>query len=50
MMQNVPTMPAFDTVTVSFVLTMVIVASLISAAIASRGIVRQRVTQILRGV
>jgi len=50
MMQNVPTMPAFDTVTVSFVLTMVIVASLISAMIASRGIVRQRVTQILRGV
>jgi hypothetical protein len=28
----------------------VIVASLISAGIASRGIVRQRVTQILRGV
>jgi len=35
---------------VSFVLTMVVVASLVSAAIASRGIVRQRVTQILRGV
>jgi ABC-type lipoprotein release transport system permease subunit len=50
MMQNVPTMPAFDTMTVTFVLTMVIVASLISAVIASRGIVRQRVTQILRGV
>ena len=50
MMQNVPTMPAFDTLTVTFVLTMVVVASLVSAAIASRGIVRQRVTQILRGV
>jgi putative ABC transport system permease protein len=50
MMQNVPTMPAFDTLTVTFVLTMVVVASLISAGIASRGIVRQRVTQILRGV
>jgi ABC-type antimicrobial peptide transport system permease subunit len=50
MMQNVPTIPAFDTITVSFVLVMVIVASLISAAIASRGIVRQRVTAILRGV
>jgi ABC-type antimicrobial peptide transport system permease subunit len=50
MMQNVPTLPAFDTMTVTFVLVMVIVASLISAAIASRGIVRQRVTQILRGV
>jgi len=50
MMQNVPTMPAFDTVTVSFVLSMVIVASLVSAIIASRAIVRQRVTQILRGV
>ena len=50
MMQNVPTIPAFDTITVTFVLVMVIVASLISAAIASRGIVRQRVTAILRGV
>ena len=49
MMQNVPTLPAFDTMTVTFVLVMVIVASLISAAIASRGIVKQRVTQILRG-
>ena len=48
-MQNVPTVPAFDALTVGFVLTMVIVASLVSAAIASRGIVRQRVTQILRG-
>lgn len=50
MMQNVPTLPAFDTMTVTFVLVMVIVSSLISAVIASRGIVRQRVTQILRGV
>ena len=49
MMQNVPTIPAFDWVTVGFVLVMVIVASLISAAIASRGIVRQRVTAIIRG-
>jgi ABC-type antimicrobial peptide transport system permease subunit len=49
MMQNVPTLPAFDTLTVTFVLVMVIIASLISAAIASRGIVRQRVTQIMRG-
>jgi ABC-type antimicrobial peptide transport system permease subunit len=50
MMQNVPTLPAFDTLTVTFVLVMVIIASLISATIASRGIVRQRVTQIMRGV
>jgi ABC-type lipoprotein release transport system permease subunit len=50
MMQNIPTIPAFDTVTVTFVLVMVTVASLISAIIASRGIVRQRVTQILRGI
>jgi ABC-type antimicrobial peptide transport system permease subunit len=50
MMQNVPTIPAFDSVTVSFVLVMVIVASLISAIIASQGIVRQRVTKILRGI
>ncbi len=50
MMQNVPTIPAFDTITVSFVLTMVTIASLVSAVLASRGIVRQRVTAILRGV
>jgi ABC-type antimicrobial peptide transport system permease subunit len=50
MMQNVPTIPAFDTLTVSFVLVMVIIASLVSAVIASRSIVRQRVTQIMRGV
>lgn len=49
-MQNVPTIPAFDAVTVTFVLVMVIVSSLISAAVASRGIVRRRVTAILRGV
>jgi putative ABC transport system permease protein len=49
MMQNIPTIPAFDAITVSFVLVMVIVASLISAVFASRGIVRQRVTAILRG-
>jgi len=50
MMQNMPTIPAFDTITVSFVLAMVVVASLVSAALASRGIVKQRVTAILRGV
>jgi len=50
MMQNTPTIPAFDTVTLGLVLFMVIVASLISAGIASRGIVRQRVTEIMRGV
>ena len=49
-MQNTPTIPAFDTVTLGLVLFMVIVASLISAGIASRGIVRQRVTEIMRGV
>jgi len=48
-MQNVPTIPAFDWVTAGFVLVMVIVASLISAGVASRGIVRQRVTAIIRG-
>jgi putative ABC transport system permease protein len=50
MMQNVPTKPAFDTLTVGFVLVMVILASLISAVLAARGIVRQRVTAIMRGV
>jgi len=49
MIQNVPTLPAFDWLTVSFVLIMVIVASLISAMLASRGIVHKRVTAILRG-
>ncbi|MBN1642296.1 MAG: ABC transporter permease [Anaerolineae bacterium] len=49
-MQNVPTIPAFDTLTVGFVLVLVIVASLISAIIASRGIVRLRVTDIIRGI
>ena len=50
MMQNVPTIPALDAITVSFVLVMVILASLVSAVLASRSIVRQRVTAILRGV
>jgi ABC-type antimicrobial peptide transport system permease subunit len=50
MMQNTPTIPAFDTITLGLVLVMVIVASLVSAGIASRGIVRQRVTEIMRGV
>ncbi|MBN1582294.1 MAG: ABC transporter permease [Anaerolineae bacterium] len=49
-MQNVPTLPAFDWITVGFVLVMVIIASLVSAMIASRGIVKRRVTAILRGV
>ncbi|MBN1935266.1 MAG: ABC transporter permease [Anaerolineae bacterium] len=49
MMQNVPTLPAFDWLTVSFVLVMVIVASLISAILASRSIVHKRVTAIMRG-
>ena len=50
MMQNMPTILAFDTITVTFVLVMVIIASLISAAIAARGIVKLRVTEIWRGV
>lgn len=50
MMQNIPTIPAFDWITVGLVLVLVIIASLVSAAIASRSIVRQRVTAIMRGV
>ncbi len=50
MMQNTPTIPAFDTLTLGLVLVMVIVASLVSAGVASRGIVRQRVTEIMRGI
>lgn len=49
LIQNVPTLPAFDWLTVSFVLVLVIVASLISAVLASRGIVHKRVIAILRG-
>ncbi len=48
-MQNIPTLPAFDWLTVFFVLVMVIIASLISAVLASRSIVHKRVTAILRG-
>jgi ABC-type lipoprotein release transport system permease subunit len=50
MMQNAPTIPAFDWLTVGFVLVLVIIASLASAVFASRGIVRQRVTAIFRGI
>jgi ABC-type antimicrobial peptide transport system permease subunit len=49
-MQNIPTLPAFDWITVGFVLVMVVIASLVSAMIASRGIVKKRVTAIIRGV
>ena len=50
MMQNTPTIPALDTLTLGLVPVLVIVASLVSAGVASRGIVRQRVTEIMRGV
>ncbi len=48
MLRNAPLQPAFDWLTTGTVLAMVVVASLISAAIASRGIVRRRVTEIFR--
>ncbi len=50
MQSKTPMQPAFDGLTVSSVLVMVIVSSLISAVFASRSIVKQRVTEILRGV
>jgi ABC-type lipoprotein release transport system permease subunit len=50
MQEHTPIQPAFDGLTVGSVLVMVIISSLTSAVFASRGIVKQRVTEILRGV
>ena len=47
-MQDVPTRLTFDWLTTLAILVMVILASVISASLAARGTVRQRVTQILR--
>ncbi len=48
MMRNTPTQLTFDWLTTVAILTMVILASLISAVLAARGIVRSKVTEILR--
>ncbi len=47
-MRNTPTQLTFDWVTSSAILVMVVLASVISATLAARGVVRSKVTQILR--
>ncbi|MDY6878378.1 MAG: FtsX-like permease family protein [Chloroflexota bacterium] len=48
MMRNTPTQLTFDWMTTAAILVMVVLASLISATLAARGVVRSKVTQILR--
>jgi putative ABC transport system permease protein len=48
MMRNTPTQLTFDWVTTSAILVMVVRASVISATLAARGVVRSKVTRILR--
>ncbi|MDY7078283.1 MAG: FtsX-like permease family protein [Chloroflexota bacterium] len=48
MMRNTPTQLTFDWMTTTAILVMVILASLISAVLAARGVVRSKVTNILR--
>jgi len=48
MMRNTPTQLTFDWITTAAILVMVILASVISASLAARGVVRSKVTKILR--
>ena len=48
MMRNTPTQLTFDWLTTVAILVMVILASVISAMLAARGVVRDKVTKILR--
>ena len=48
MMQNTPTRLTFDWMTTLAILVMVVLASVASATLAARGVVRSKVTQILR--
>jgi ABC-type antimicrobial peptide transport system permease subunit len=48
MMRNTPTQLTFDWLTTAAILVMVVLASVISAALAARNTVRRKVTQILR--
>ena len=48
MMRNTPTQLTFDWLTTAAILAMVILASVISATLAARGVVRSKVTRILR--
>jgi putative ABC transport system permease protein len=48
MMRNVPTQLTFDWLTTTAILVMVVLASVVSASLAARGVVRSKVTKILR--
>lgn len=48
MMRNTPTQLTFDWITTTAILVMVVLASVISAVLAARGIARSKVTSILR--
>ncbi len=48
MMRNTPTQLTFDWVTTIAILVMVVLASVVSAVLAARGVVRSKVTKILR--
>jgi len=48
LMRNMPTQVTFDWLTTATVLVMVILASIVSASLAARGVVRGKVTEILR--
>jgi putative ABC transport system permease protein len=48
LMRNTPTQLTFDWMTIAAILVMVILASLASASLAARGVVRSKVTKILR--
>jgi ABC-type lipoprotein release transport system permease subunit len=48
LMRNTPTQLTFDWMTIVAILVMVVLASLVSASLAARGIVRSKVTKILR--
>ncbi|RLC80185.1 MAG: hypothetical protein DRJ03_04840 [Chloroflexi bacterium] len=48
MMRNTPTQLTFDWLTTTAILVMVVLASVISAVLAARGVVRSKVTRILR--
>jgi len=48
MMRNVPAQFTFDWLTTTAILVMVVLASVVSASLAARGVVRSKVTKILR--
>jgi putative ABC transport system permease protein len=48
LMRNTPTQLTFDWMTSTAILVMVVLASLVSASLAARGVVRSKVTRILR--